>query len=144
MFCEKEIALDLRNFQRTCKERRQNLLETYLNEERGLNEEYSKNHKELLKSHKKQLRVLHSQIEEGKRKLKKKLEYELRLEKKNLKRLYQNKSHSVTHLNVLSDERSSIISLNDLQSEHNDELPGNISTQLPQYPLYYHHQHHHL
>ncbi|KAH8878386.1 centrosomal protein [Schistosoma japonicum] len=137
MLYEKEIAHDLRNFQKLCKEKRQLLLQTYANEEKELNEVYAKNYKELLKSHKKQLDNLHTKVEKRKRKLRKNIECELRSEKKNLKKLYNRKSQSINHVMQSIDYPVSSISLNNLpttihsNNNDNDNQSLNTSLQLP-------------
>ncbi|CAH8850423.1 unnamed protein product [Trichobilharzia szidati] len=130
MFCEKEIARDLRNFQKSCKEKRQLVIETYLNEEKNLNEEYSNNYKLLLKSHKKQLKDLHVKVEERKKNLRRKLENELKSEKKNLKKLYKYKSQSVSRLSELGDIRTSVISLDDSPSMQNAPFIENTNLRM--------------
>ncbi|KAK4471635.1 hypothetical protein MN116_004593 [Schistosoma mekongi] len=137
MLYEKEITHDLRNFQRLCKEKRQLLLQTYINEEKELNEVYAKNYNELLKSHKKQLDNLHIKVEKRKNKLRKNIERELRIEKKNLKKLYNRKSPSINHVTQSNDYPVSSISLNNLptsihsNNNDNDNQSLNTSLQLP-------------
>ncbi|CAH8566148.1 unnamed protein product [Schistosoma haematobium] len=128
MLYEKEITRDIQNFQKLCKQRRQNILQDYKNEEKDLNENFHRNYRELVKSHKKQLGDLQSKAEKSKRKFRRQLECELRSEKKkkNLKKIYGGKSQSVNHLTNLDDLPTSSISLNNLQTfQYNNNTTNN-------------------
>ncbi|CAH8571054.1 unnamed protein product [Schistosoma rodhaini] len=128
MLYDKEISRDIRNFQKICKERRQNLLQEYKNEEKDLNENFQRNYRELVKSHKKQLSDLQSKTDKSKRKFRRHLECELRSEKKNLKKFYGQKSQSISHLTNLNDLPLSSISLNNLQTlQYNTNSTANTT-----------------
>ncbi|CAH8506865.1 unnamed protein product [Schistosoma turkestanicum] len=128
MLFEKEITRDIQHFQKLCKEKKQYLLQVYKDEEKELSENFFRTYKELVKSHKKQLNDLQSKVEKSKKKFRRHLECELRSEKKSLKKLYNRKSQSISHLMNFNDLPVTSFSLSNLQISQNTTHNNNNNT----------------